>query len=145
MSKRYVIAALAALLIAVPVGAVGTSKAIESEPCEKPRMLMDFDRQDIGRKIEDFIEARMTGGKPLFKTNDLELVGWDIMVDSETPGKIAGAVMVGDETNFLGEVVGDVYSVTVVRECAGGEWRVVKLKKQPPAKKRPGQGVPAIP
>ena len=135
-----------AAVIALTAGAAVVTRTIaagDGASCQKPVTLLTTESQASVKTLEAYIATEIA---PLF--NNPKQLGWFSESPNPTlePGKVAVNITVGEgREGFFGfELTGEArtYYVVLTRDCAGGDWKVVKFvlvdgqKPEPKAAKK---------
>lgn len=115
-----------ALLAGIGLNAAGVGQA--EAACSKPVTIMDTELDASVVVLEAYIASEIA---PLFKNP--ELLSWAALSYSPVikPGVISLTIGVGEQSDGFADFFGPnrSYAVKLVRECAGGEWEVVKFER----------------
>lgn len=137
MKLAGIVAAVTALAVGAAV-ALSTAKPFTVE-CQKPLTLMESEINGAIEATETYIAEEIA---PLF--NKPAGIDWYVVGNGDVkPGRIVATNVVGEEFDGWGGFGGEsrMYEVELVRDCAGGEWKVVKFelaKGQAPEPKSSG-------
>ena len=137
------VAATSAVLAGPPL-----AEKVSPEPCDKPLVLFGRDRLALRADLDAYFEENLTGANPVFKAVDLNSTDWNFdTVPVQKAGVVSGTIIVGEDWTMFGPIHGSTFEFKVVRDCAGGPWRVVLFEKQRASQVADlaGQGVPAAP
>ena len=123
------VAVVAALLAGPPLA----DRLSDNKPvvvCAKPLVLFERDRLALRDTLDGWLEANLSGGRPVWRA-DLAPTDWNFIdVSVQKPGRVAGRIMLGEQWTMFGPIVqGPELDFVMVRDCAGGPWRVVKMKR----------------
>ena len=122
-----------AFVIAVAALAAFTAQPIAdrfADPvCKPPRTFLNKDGVELTNQVDRFLEHNLAGAKPVYKAKNLAATDWNLTeLVSKTPGRVEFLAIVGEGWTPWGlPMHGNTYWVRVVRDCAGGGWRVTRF------------------
>jgi len=115
----------AAALIALAVGSAAGVRTIAAgdggASCQKPLTFLDSEQRASIDTLEAYIATEIA---PLFNHPDQFTWFPESVNPTLKPGRIAAVITVAE----VGTGEARTYSVELIRECAGGGWKVVKFE-----------------
>ena len=143
--KKAIIAIAAVLLVAALAAGVRTSGVVggSQQACAPPITKLNTELDASVKVLEAYIAKNIA---PLY-AHPAKL-SWSMAtyVPTVKPGLVKIAIAVGEDQDPFGSGgfygPSRLYDVTMVRECAGGDWKVTEFKRQ---KDQPAEPVASRP